>query len=174
MTNNAEHINEVSIETGTNIYARLESLKNTPAHVLAEFIDNALQSFIDYKNELLSVESNYKLQIDIKFVWRERSELSSVTIKDNAAGMAKDKFYSAFTLAHTPDNTEGLNEFGMGMKTAALWLGKRYTLKTTALGESVEREVCFDLQDVTENQMQTLAVGERPIDPNSHYTEIVI
>ena len=174
MSDNNKHVSEVSIEIGNNLYARLESIKNTPSHVLAEFIDNALQSYIDNKEELLAHDPNYKLKVEINFYWAERDELSSVTIKDNAAGMTWDKFLKAFPLASTPDDNRGLNEFGMGMKTAALWLGYRYTVTSTAIGEDVEREVCFDLSEVTGQSMRTLPVNEKEVGLNSHYTEVTI
>lgn len=174
MMDSNKRISEVSIEIGNNLYARLESIKNTPSHVLAEFIDNALQSYLDNKDGLLALDPNYKLRVEINFFWGEREELSSVTIKDNAAGMTWDKFLKAFPLANTPDDNRGLNEFGMGMKTAALWLGYRYTVNSTAIDESVQRTVCFNLSEVTGQGMRTLPVTELEVDRNSHYTEIKI
>lgn len=174
MIDSNKHISEVSIEIGNNLYARLESIKNTPSHVLAEFIDNALQSYLDNKDGLLALNPNYKLRVEINFFWGEREELSSVTIKDNAAGMTWDKFLKAFPLANTPDDNRGLNEFGMGMKTAALWLGYRYTVNSTAIGESVQRTVCFNLSEVTRQGMLTLPVIELEVNQNCHYTEVKI
>lgn len=174
MANNVTTIKEVSIEVGNKIYARLESMSNTPVHVLAEFIDNAIQSYLDHKEELLDLEPQYKLKVDINFEWKERLELSSVTIKDNAAGMSQEKFVTAFALAHTPDSTSGLNEFGMGMKTAALWIGRAWKLKSTALGEDVERTVCFDLNNVVGEERKTIPVLETINASEEHGTEIVI
>ena len=37
-------IEAVNISIGANMYGRFEDLTNTPSNVLAEFVDNALQS----------------------------------------------------------------------------------------------------------------------------------
>lgn len=163
-------IKDVTIEVGQMIYGRLQDMKNDCSHVLAEFVDNALQSYIDHKQELKSLEPNYKLMIKIDFWWGD----SSITVKDNAGGIDWKHFANAFKLANTPKDTSGLNEFGMGMKTAALWLGKTWELTTTALGEPVKRSVVFNLDDVQESQLKFLPVKEEPVEENEHYTSIEI
>ena len=42
----------VSIEIGNTMFARYADLPNTVSHAIAEFIDNALQSYRDYKEML--------------------------------------------------------------------------------------------------------------------------
>lgn len=42
----------VSIEIGTTMFARYADLPNTVSHAIAEFIDNALQSYRDDKSQL--------------------------------------------------------------------------------------------------------------------------
>ena len=67
MTN--QNISSVDITIGANMYGRIPDLPNTPSHVLAEFVDNALQSSRDKKEKLLAVDSEYRLRIDIDFEW---------------------------------------------------------------------------------------------------------
>lgn len=57
----------VSVAIGTSMYSRFSSLANTPSHVLAEFVDNALQSYRDNKSILESLEQGYKLRVSIHF-----------------------------------------------------------------------------------------------------------
>ena len=124
-------INTVSITIGTTMYGRFEDLPNTTSHILAEFIDNALQSYRDNKTQLESLEEDYKLKVTIDIDWDEadNNRAKTIVITDKAAGIGKDKYVSAFMPALTPENNKGLNEFGMGLKTAACWLGESWTVK---------------------------------------------
>ena len=69
-TNSKEtDIATVDITIGANMYGRISDITNTPSHVLAEFVDNAIQSYLDNKKTLLEQETNYKLKVEISFVW---------------------------------------------------------------------------------------------------------
>lgn len=62
-------LQKVGIEIGQNVYSTFEAQANTVSHVLAEFIDNAIQSYRDHKEELLAVNSGYQLHVDIHIDW---------------------------------------------------------------------------------------------------------
>ena len=169
-------ISVVDITIGANMYGRISDITNTPSHVLAEFVDNAIQSYKDKKAELQSQDSNYKLRVDISFEWdpEDDNRASKIIIKDNAGGIGEDKFVEAFKLAHTPDDNSGLNEFGMGMKTAALWLGEIWSVESSAIGEDISRKIVFDLNSVMANELKTLPVTHKPEYINEHYTLVTI
>lgn len=175
-----EHIDKVSVRIGSQMYGRFEDLPNTVPHVLAEFIDNAIQSFRD-KQEILRIsEPGGKLTVKISIFWdesnskpQERKAIKFI-IEDNAGGIAADRFVNAFEPAKTPDNNSGLNEFGMGLKTAACWLGTRWTVQTKAIGENVVRTVCFDQQIVTGENLDDIPVKEEYEAANAHFTKIEI
>lgn len=166
----------VDITIGANMYGRISDITNTPSHVLAEFIDNAIQSYLDNKDVLLQLDPNYRLKVEIIIEWDEMDDYraSKVTVKDNAGGIGKDSFVQAFKLAHTPDDNTGLNEFGMGMKTAALWLGEEWCVESTAVGEGVTRKIVFDLNSVMANELKSLPVTQNEEDITEHYTIISI
>ncbi len=167
-------INTVSITIGTTMYGRFEDLPNTTSHILAEFIDNALQSYRDNRTLLENLEEDYKLKVTIDIDWDEsdNNRAKRIVITDNAAGISKDKYISAFMPALTPENNKGLNEFGMGLKTAACWLGESWTVKTKALNEDVERTVSFNLNEVIANDLNELPVATSLKGINEHYTII--
>ena len=171
-----EHnISVVDITIGANMYGRISDLPNTPSHVLAEFVDNALQSSRDKKEQLLALDVNYRLRVDIDFEWDENTNQATViTVTDNAGGIDADNYTKAFKLANTPDNNEGLNEFGMGLKTAALWLGNEWNVKTPALGETVSRSITFDLNKVLADSLTKLVVKAEEAEATEHYTTIRI
>ena len=172
---NEVNISKVDITIGSNMYGRISDLPNTPSHVLAEFVDNALQSYRDNKKRLLSLDEGYRLKIDISFDWDEKTNRSKqIRIVDNAGGIDSNNYENAFKLANTPTNNQGLNEFGMGLKTAALWLGTVWSVKTSALDEELSRTIKFDLNEVLTNKLEQLEVLTSSCPKDSHYTEIII
>lgn len=158
------------------MYGRFEDLPNTTSHVLAEFVDNALQSSRDKRDALLAIDSQYKLKVTIDIDWDDSSDgrASKLIIRDNAAGIDEDKYKVAFQPAKTPEDNTGLNEFGMGLKTAACWLGYAWKVVTKALGENVERKLTFDLNSVISDKLDELPVETQYKAINEHYTEVTI
>lgn len=174
MNNNP--IDSVSIAIGSSMYGRFEDLPNTPSHVLAEFVDNALQSSIDKRSDLLAIEPDYKLRVTIDIDWEDigESRARTITVRDNAGGIAYDKYLAAFEPAKTPENNTGLNEFGMGLKTAACWLGEKWSVQTKAIHEEEERTLSFELSSVVKEELRTLPVRRVQKDSREHYTIISI
>ena len=150
-----KQIERVSIALKPNVYNTFRNLNNTVSNTLGEYVDNAVQSFIDHKKELLETDgSNYKLKVHITIDWTNRS----ISICDNAAGIDAQNYERAFEPAHIPLDDTGLNEFGMGMKTASVWLSNKWSVRTKALGEMVERFTEFDLGKVTAEEREELVV----------------
>ncbi len=176
MIDNSNNIQKVSIAIGPSMYGRFEDLPNTTSHVLAEFVDNALQSSRDKRDALLAIDSQYKLKVTIDIDWDYSSDgrASKLIIRDNAAGIDEDKYKVAFQPAKTPEDNTGLNEFGMGLKTAACWLGYAWKVVTKALGENVERKLTFDLNSVISDKLDELPVETQYKAINEHYTEVTI
>ena len=165
----------VSIEIGTTMFARYADLPNTVSHAIAEFVDNALQSYRDCKEMLLANNPDFKFRITIDFEWNSDDNRAKViTISDNAGGLNFRSFQKAFMTAETPEDNKGLNEFGMGMKTAAGWLGNTWSVRTTAIDEPVERFYEFNLQYVLDNDVKELPYEEIQYPNKEHYTIVTI
>ena len=157
------------------MFARYADLPNTVSHAIAEFIDNALQSYRDNKDAILTINPNYEFKVVVDINWDSETEKAKeIIISDNAAGLSYKSFKKAFMTAEVPENNLGLNEFGMGMKTAAAWLGNNWSVKTSAIFENVERFYNFNLQYVLENEVKELPYTEVEVDRCSHYTEVCI
>lgn len=168
-------IQSVNISIGANMYNRFSDFANTPSNVLAEFVDNALQSYRDHKDELLALNSEYRFTVDIQIIMDENDrDIKEICIIDNAAGISHDRYLYAFEPAKKPEDDSGLNEFGMGLKTAACWLGDNWTVTTKALGEDMQRYFSFNMNQVTTNDLDTLPIVNTPKPLNEHYTKIHI
>ena len=72
----------------------------------------------------------------------------TIYIGDNAAGIGVNNYWRAFEPANIPTDNTGLNEYGMGMKTAGIWLSDYWDVTTTALGETAVRKMVFDANKI--------------------------
>jgi len=163
-------IDKVSIALQPSVYNTFRALNNTVALTLSEYVDNAVQSYLDNKERILSLNPSFTFEVSIDVSQKE----NQIIIKDNAAGIDFQNYLRAFEPANIPlDNTK-LNEFGMGMKTASIWLADKWAVTTKALGESVERFTEFDLHKVIKENKEELIVKEIIKDRDLHYTEIVL
>ena len=163
-----EVIDRVSIALRPNVYSAFRNLVNTVSNTLAEYVDNALQSYLDHKRQLQEIDSCYKLRVKIDIDCGAK-ELS---IEDNAAGIDFYNYKRAFEPANIPTDDTGLNQFGMGLKTASVWLADNWSVTTKALNEQVERFIEFDLKKVTAEGREELVVRNTRKDLREHYTRI--
>lgn len=160
--------NKVSIEWESTGYSVLKNLNASVLGIFCEFIDNSLQSNRDKKDEILKIDSSYKLKIEINY------DGDQISIIDNAGGINKRNFERALKPANRPDNFDGLNEFGLGMKYAAVWISNEWELVSSAIGEDVERRVVFNYNKVVTQNIKELPVEEKYADPNTHYTKVYL
>lgn len=131
---------EINIRPEIGIYRVFKYLKYTPWYAISEFIDNSLQSFINKKN--LSSIPREKCIVNIKYEERK------IIIKDNAFGISENEHSRAFTAGIPPSNTKGLSEFGVGMKSAAIWFAPKWIVKTQPHESNLEFEYIFNLSEI--------------------------
>ncbi|MBB5396703.1 ATP-binding protein [Mucilaginibacter sp. AK015] len=164
-------INSVSIKFKPGTYSVFRNLQNKVWYAIGEYVDNAVQSYENNKTALIAVHGDdYQFMVDIDINW----EQSYIRIFDNAGGINQENFPRAFEPANIPLDNTGLHEFGMGMKTASIWLSEVWTVRSAALGESEERLVTFDLQQVLADESEVLDVITTPKSAADHYTEIML
>lgn len=161
----------VSIKPGVNVLAVLRHLNYKPWYALAEFVDNAVESFVTNKLALSEYADQDVLRVKIDV---DTSPPARITIRDNAAGIAETEYGRAFRPAAIPENRSGLAEFGMGMKSAACWFSPEWTVRTSALGESFMRTVHFDIQNIVNDGIDELMIQESNEHVSNHYTEITL
>lgn len=161
---------KVNISPGVGIIKIFKALDYEPWFALAEYVDNSISSYQQDKEQIKEYDSlpSLKIEIDLNFIDM------SISIKDNAGGIKLDKYEYAFRAAEIPDDTTGLNEFGMGMKTASSWLANKWTVRTSAIGEIVERTIQFNVDEVVKNDTHELMALEKPCGESDHYTIITL
>lgn len=162
----------VSIRPGVGILSVLRHLNYRPWYAVAEFVDNSIQSFLDNRAALEGLEgSDFKLKVSVEL---DPTEDGCLTVRDNAAGIHEADYPRAFRPAEIPPDRSGMAEFGMGMKSAACWLAKSWTVRTSALGEPLTRSVHFDIDKIVHDRIEELEVNTEVAAPASHFTEIVL
>lgn len=162
--------NKVSIATKPLVYSAFRYIENKVWNALAEYIDNAIQSFKDHSELLKELNPNGKLRVDINI----DIDHDIITITDNAFGISDENYDRAFELANIPLDRKGLNEFGMGMKVSSIWLSDLWTVCTKAYGETFTKTLVFDIHEVTNNQELELPVSLETANVNEHYTIVTL
>ncbi|HEY3155372.1 MAG TPA: ATP-binding protein [Candidatus Eisenbacteria bacterium] len=159
----------VNIRPGVTVLSVLRHLNYKPWFALAEFVDNALQSFMPKRAELGGDQAILAVEIAL-----DPEPPGSLIVRDNAAGIEDAVYPRAFRPAEIPADRSGLSEFGMGMKSAACWFTPRWRVRTSALGEPTEKTVEFDISSIVRDSIEELSVHSRPAPPGLHFTEIVM
>ena len=163
---------DVNIQPDVGVLSVLPHLNYRPWYALAEFVDNSLESYLANKPDIDRIDSNgAKLFVEVTI---DSSDGGKISVRDNAAGIYQHEYQRAFRLADPPPHKGGLSEFGMGMKSAACWFGTRFSVRSSALGEAVERTVTFDIDDIVRTKSAILPVATKTETANHHYTEILI
>lgn len=170
--NDSGNLRTVNIRPGVSVLSVLRHLNYKAWFALAEFVDNSVQSYLTDRDRLKELNGeNFKLKITISI---DQTLPACITIRDNAGGIKIADFPRAFRPAAVPPDRSGLSEFGMGMKSAACWFSPRWSVRTKALDDTMERLVRFDVARIVNDQIEELEITSRPVDAAWHYTEVVL
>ncbi|MCL6088754.1 MAG: ATP-binding protein, partial [Candidatus Marsarchaeota archaeon] len=145
---------EIDIQPPVSVYATYRRLSYLPWYAIAEFVDNSTQNYYDHIHELKQVykkESVKRLRIKIEY----DREKNCLTISDNANGMDLSELERAIKLNRPPKNPSGRCEFGMGLKTAACWFGRKWSIETTRLGAEEKYTITLDVDEVSQQNSET-------------------
>ena len=165
-------VESIDIRPEVSVLGVFRHLNYRPWFAVAEFVDNAIQSFQDHKQQLAETDNGRsKLLVKVKI---DTTGDGFIQVSDNAAGIHRDEWARALRAAELPPDRSGLAEFGMGMKTAAAWFGRRLTVRSKALGEPYRREITLDFNDIIERKLETVRPETSPAAPDEHGTEIIV
>lgn len=163
----------LDIQPPVSVYATFRRLSYLPWYAIAEFVDNSTQNYYEHKHELKEAyksEEVSNLRIEIEF----NRENNSLTIRDNANGMDSSELDRSVKLNRPPQNCSGRCEFGMGLKTAACWFGRKWKIETTRYGAHEKYTVNVDVDELSEQNNEILIVDVQKLDPSKHYTILTI
>jgi hypothetical protein len=166
-----------NIKPETGIYSIFSRLSYEADHAIAEFVDNSTGSFYDHEEELISIYkakgTNYILNVDILFINKKESGLY---ISDNAFGMDLDDIKKALHFGNINYNVRkgSRHEFGIGMKTAAIWFGKKWKIETTKYGSDKKYTAIFDVDKMKSEQPDNIDIREEDAALDEHYTRLTI
>jgi hypothetical protein len=143
-----------------------ERLTYKSKSAISEFVDNSTASYFSNKVYLNKLHSTFMLEVNIIYDPKEKI----ITISDNAMGMNKEELYNALRIARRPSDTNGRNEFGMGLKTAASWFSKKWEVITKKADSRKSYSVFVDINDLRKTRINDFIVNEKYQNDNSHYT----
>ncbi len=167
-----ELLQEVSIEAGVGVYRHFRGYDLDAWTCLGEYVDNSLGSYEhpDTKKYLKKINAlNRHLNVTI---YRD-TEKRSIRIKDNAGGIPDHELERALKIGDRPAYAQGYNEFGVGMKMASFWFCSSWTITTSALGETDEKVIEFDVDEIERHNKKTLDIQRtKKVSADLAYTEI--
>lgn len=170
---------QIDIEVKQGVLGTYHNYTYKPPQVFAEFIDNAIQSFEDNRNSILSVDPDFVLRVNIDIEWfldpaDNIVRAKKIDVHDNAAGMTMQKFSEAFKSADPNIHRIGLNEFGMGMKVAACWLGNKWKVETKSITENIIHIIEIDVEEVSKGNIKQINSVDKVAANRNHGTRITI
>jgi hypothetical protein len=159
----------ITIEFGPKNFANYRRLSYKWWYAIAEFVDNSTQSFFGNREILDPVFSEEGEQLTINIVRGD----DFLRISDNALGMDRHDLERALVVGEPPADISGRSRYGMGMKTAACWIGNSWTITTSKLGSSERLTVNVDVDRVASGEV-SMPITTEEEDPGKHYTRIEI
>jgi hypothetical protein len=159
----------INIRPGVGVLALFPSMNYKAWYALAELVDNSLDSYLRHRDRLHETVNDYQLRVVIEV---QSQDGGQIRVWDNAAGIEGANFERAFVTAEPPADSAGLSQFGIGMKSASCWFARQWQVRSTALDETVERTVIFDVPRIVTERRETVATTLVDAPPDRHFTEI--
>jgi hypothetical protein len=164
-------VEEIDFDIGPRAIKAYSRLSYSMWHALAEFIDNSTQSRKNYDSIIDKVlaDEGTPLRVEIN----HNRLTKEITIRDNSIGMTKSDLIAALRLAEPTKDSVGRSKFGLGMKTAACWIGRRWKVITCEWSSGEEWTAEIDVNGIADHNKR-IPLSCRSVGADKHYTEIVI
>lgn len=161
----------VDISPGVGVYAMFPSFNYKPWLALGEFLDNSVSSFEANRARLVEQHGhNFKLRLMMDY----DAVRDQLVIRDNACGIDTERFAGAFALARPPEDLRYISRYGVGMKAAACWFAREWSVRTTAVGENVERTLSWVTKDIVDGSVTEIHPRVKHVAESDHYTVITL
>jgi hypothetical protein len=127
---------------------------------VGEFVDNEVDART--AGELLSIE-----------IYAGQKQNGTIEVKGNGTGMDADTLSSALKMGYSIKSGDNIGQFGLGLKTAATNLGKRFEIVTVPKGGDRGFKVVYDEEEFLKNQRWEIEIEEvkKPFD---HGTKVTV
>lgn len=162
----------LELKIGLDAITSYKRLAYTPWHALAEFVDNSTQSYFDNRAALDQAFAPAKEVLHVTIAYDLKAGF--LRVADNSIGMSYHELQRALHVAQQPANNTGRSKYGMGLKTAACWIGNYWTIRTKKLGETTEHFLEIDVQNVSAGAGEIPYTTTEGKNPEEHYTVIEI
>lgn len=165
----------IQISFSPEIIGSYKRLSYKVWYALAEFVDNSTQAYYNNESQLKQAfnSEGKQLEVHIQYYKGQSFEDDYFEITDNSIGMSIDELEYAFNIGSPPQNNMGRSRYGLGMKTAAFWLGDEWSLTTKKLGDAKEFVVDLNVDSISEGNLK-LNIQEKSTNKDLHYTTIRI
>ncbi len=160
---------EFNIQPKAGILGVFSRLNYKPWYAIGEFVDNSTASYFGHKPSMKFYKIK-KITVNIEYDSYE----NSLTITDDAYGMERRDFERAVLMDQKPDNLNGRNEFGMGLKTAASWFGNVWSVESTQLGSKVRYFAEVNIPKLREENLNCINIITSDADEKEHGTVVKI
>lgn len=167
--NNLKNLKKLKVSNHT--LKRYRDLDYEVWYALSEFIDNSIHSYLENKEELNSLGINKcKIAVNIDKV----NDVESLTIEDNGGGIHPNDFERLISVGEPKPKSEfQLSEFGMGMKTASIWLGNRVEIETKHFNLDKAYKITIDIEKIgTDKEIEISEVLDSSL--TKCYTKVTI
>ena len=151
----------------------IKSLKGKTFLMICELIDNSISSWVDDGKNKNIVGLKITVNADFRS-FNSAEHIISVT--DNAFGMNEKELEQALTIAFINPKPSGLGIFGMGLKQAAFWMGRKLEIYTKSIDGSCLNAI-LDLDQIskTENDEDaTYEISNMPAELYERGTNVLI
>lgn len=162
---------EAELSVGPKAIDAYSRLSYTIWFALAEFVDNSTQSRLNYGRLVDDILKNEGQPLTVSIIHNRQTK--EITIEDNSIGMTKADLIAALRIAQPTADSKGRSKYGMGMKTAACWIGSKWTVTTCEWQSGEEWTAVVDV-DAIANHNAKVPLTMHPVDKDMHYTRITI
>lgn len=120
---------------------------------VGEFVDNEVDART--AGDLLTIE-----------IYAGQKQNGMIEVKGNGSGMDADTLASALRMGYSIKSGDNIGHFGLGLKTAATNLGKRFEIVTVPKGGNLGFKVVYDEDEFLKNQKWEIEIEEveKPFD----------
>ena len=125
----------ISIIPDKTLIPKMGKTGYTTPQAIAELIDNSIDATIENEKLVITIEINK----------------DSIEVVDNGNGMTKEIVSNAMRLAHSTKNKK-LGEYGLGLKTACMSLGKSFSINTTTKNNKDGYYIKYNEKEWMENK----------------------